>query len=253
MQGVVMNYIVIDLEFNQDFSSVKWDIKSNYPFEIIQIGAVKLDGDYNTLDTFNRLVKPTIYGQVGHFITDLTGITTELLQPENTFPDVYRSFANFIGEEDSVFCVWGMQDVKELYKNVEYHKLSNDKLSRMYIDLQPCASLYLSFPENRQLRLQSAAEMLNIPITHPLHNAFFDAYYTAEIFKVIHNASLLPKVYDPNFVKVIPRRIKREIDFNRLYKQFEKMYSRELSLSEQELIRLAYKMGRTGQFLKPKS
>ena len=51
-----MHYIVFDMEFNQDLSplqdpKVKW---STYPFEIIQIGALKLDYDFNRVAAFNR-------------------------------------------------------------------------------------------------------------------------------------------------------------------------------------------------------
>lgn len=41
-----MNYILFDLEFNQYFNSLKIDTnitKPKCPFEIIQIGAIKLD------------------------------------------------------------------------------------------------------------------------------------------------------------------------------------------------------------------
>ncbi len=50
-----MNYIIFDLEFNQGYNN---QIEIKCPFEIIQIGAIKLNEDFTTIDTFNALVKP---------------------------------------------------------------------------------------------------------------------------------------------------------------------------------------------------
>ncbi|WP_353095169.1 exonuclease domain-containing protein [Tissierella praeacuta] len=104
-----MCYIVFDLEFNQDFSSfgeqntiIK---RSRYPFEIVQIGTIKLDSDFNTIAVFNRYVKPTIYSKVNSFITELTSITTEQLLMEEPFPEVYNAYIKFIGNTESIFCI----------------------------------------------------------------------------------------------------------------------------------------------------
>lgn len=247
-----MHYIVFDMEFNQDFSSLQDTYKkwTKYPFEIIQIGAVKLDYNLNTVAEFTRYVKPTIYRNVSPFITELTGIYTDQLLKEESFPEVYSSFVEFINDKDSVFCTWGMSDMKELFKNVEYHHLDSKLLSIMYINLQTHVSKHLNLPSQNLLRLQNAVEALNIPIPYNFHNALFDAYYTAEIFKKIYNPSIEPKLFDPSFVPLRQRQRKKEIDFESLIQQFEKMYARKMTEEEQGIIKLAYKMGKTHQFLK---
>ena len=74
-----MEYIVFDLEFNQGFDRKLNKTVSNEkcPFEIIQIGAVKLDYNFNIIDTFNTFVKPNIYKDIHPFIKKMTGITNE--------------------------------------------------------------------------------------------------------------------------------------------------------------------------------
>ncbi len=247
-----MYYIIFDLEFNQDFSSLQ-DVNRNrtqYPFEIIQIGAVKLDLKFNTIATFNRYVKPTIYTKISPFITELTGITTEQLQLEKPFSEIYTAYIEFINDPEAYFCIWGMSDIKELYKNVEYHQLNLKLLPKLFINIQPYVFLHFNLPEKHLLRLQNAVELLNLAITHPFHNAFYDAYYTAEIFKKIYNSSFQLRHYDPSYVVIKPRQPKRVMDTDKFLQQFEKMYARKLSEEEQEMIKLAYKMGRTQQFLK---
>ena len=247
-----MYYIIFDLEFNQDFSSLQIDNikKTKFPFEIIQIGALKLDMELNTIDTFNRFIKPTIYKKISPFITELTGITTEQLQYEETFTEVFDSYTEFISGTDSIFCTWGMSDIKQLYKNVDDHQLKNNLLPTMCINLQPYVSKHLKLSKKQLLRLKHAVEILNIPTIHPFHDALNDAYYTAELFKKIYNPSIQAKQYDPTHIAIRPRQRKREIDIEKLILQFEKMYDRKISEEEQEIIKLAYKMGRTNQFLK---
>lgn len=246
-----MQYIVFDLEFNQDFSSIHLDKKKRqYPFEIIQIGAVKLDKDFNTISSFNQYIKPNIYSHVSAFITDLTGITTEQLLTAKSFSEVFNEYIEFIGECDSVLCVWGMADIKELFKSVQYYKLDRNFLPKMYINLQPHTSIYLGLPPTKLINLQSAVKSLEILMPYKFHSALHDAYYTAEILKKIITPNIKAKKYNPDYVAIRPKQSKKTIDYEKLLKQFEKMYDRKLSKEEQNMIILSYKMGKTHQFLK---
>ena len=251
-----MQYIVFDLEFNQDFSSQNVnDAATSLPknlFEIIQIGSVKLGSDLQTVATFSRYVKPTIFTKINTFVTDLTGITTEQLMSEKSFPNVYEEFADFAQCKEAVLCVWGLTDIRELFRNAGYHHLDQSLLPRSFINVQPYVSKHLKLSSKKQLRLETAVEALDIPKTYAFHDALYDAYYTAEVFKRIYDASIKPAFYDPAriSIKTGQRKVKREIDFDALLKQFEKMYARELSEEEQGMVKLAYKMGRTNQFIK---
>ena len=246
-----MYYIIFDLEFNQDFLSLQNFDRQNapYPFEIIQIGAVKLDINFSTIATFDRYVKPSFYREINPFITELTGITTNQLLQEEPFPEVYKAYTEFIGGTDSVFCIWGMSDIKELFRNAAYHQLSNECLPRMFINLQPHVSIHLGLPSKKLLRLQDAVAALTLPISYPFHNAFHDAFYTSEIFKKIYHPSIYPVHYDPLYKPIRQRQRKKQIDFDNLIQQFEKMYNRQMNQEEQDMIKLAYKMGKTNQFL----
>lgn len=246
-----MNYIVFDLEFNQDFSARKdFDSKENrYAFEIIQIGAVKLDENFHTIDTFNRLIKPTFYEEINPYVSYLTGITMEQLAQEENFSEVYRAYLEFIGPMEAICCIWGTSDMKILFKNVLYHQLDSTPLPRNFINIQPYTSVYLGLPSKKLLRLQDAVNMLQIPISTAFHLALSDAYYTAEIFKKVYQPSITPHCYDPYESPKLTRPRKKHINFDALIKQFEKMYHRPMTEEEQAIIKLAYQMGKTGQFL----
>lgn len=246
-----MNYMVFDMEFNQDFTSMpNMEENIRYPFEIIQIGAIMLDSDFHKISTYNCFIKPDIYDKVSPYITELTGITTEQLFSGTTFIEAYKMFTELFSRSDTVFCVWGMSDIKELYRTAEYYYLDTKQLPRLFINIQPYASVYLGLPFKKLLKLKHVVEALNIPMSKEFHNALSDAYYTSEIFKIIYTPSMKTNVYDPNFIKRKRIQKKQVIDFDNLIKQFEKMLERDMKEEEKNMITLAYKMGRTGQFLK---
>ena len=55
-----MNYIVFDLEWNQSPIGQAGE-HPRMPFEIIEIGAIKLDKDFKYVDEFRRLITPKLY------------------------------------------------------------------------------------------------------------------------------------------------------------------------------------------------
>lgn len=241
-----MKYIIFDLEFNQ--STNKEDRIAQLPFEIIQIGALKLDEDLKTISTFNELVKPTVYKNILPYIQDLTKITDEMLSSAREFTNIYYDFMNFIGKEDITFIVWGIVDLRELYKEIIYFNLPTENLPKQYIDIQDYASKHFKVPGGKRIGLKNALDFLNINISCEFHNAFNDAYFTAEVFKKLYNDSIEPKVYNHTPVR-IKSQPKKKVNYNALILQIEKMYNKKLTSEEISMIKLAYNMGKTHQFL----
>lgn len=65
------NFIVFDLEWNQSPHG-KADSVEDFPFEIIEIGAVKLDEQFHKMDEFHRLIRPQVYTQMHYAISEVT-------------------------------------------------------------------------------------------------------------------------------------------------------------------------------------
>lgn len=246
-----MNYIVFDLEFNQawDFEEDQSPKNSKCPFEIVQISALQLDEKLEVISTFDRLVKPELYTSIHPFVEQMTGITIEKLASSKTFKEVYKEFTQFISNE-SILCMWGVVDMKELLRNIKYHNLDISVIPREYINIQTYASRFIRCPKGTNVGLRNAVELLNIPIDSKFHDAFSDACYTTEVFKHIYNQSIKPALYNPDKGRESKEPNKKaKIDIDKLIKQFVKMYSREMTDEEQSIIKLAYIMGRTGQFM----
>lgn len=250
-----MEYIVFDLEFNQGFDRKlnKTVSDEKCPFEIIQIGAVKLDSNLDIIDTFNTFVKPNIYKEIHPFIKKMTGICNEDVKNAPYFPEAFNLFKAFINEEKNILCVWGNGDLKELYRNIKYYNLSTNNLSNTYINVQHHASVYFNNPSGKSIGLQNAITLLELNQDKSYHNALNDAYYTSLVFKKIFNDKIETKNYNfdaDNKKKNVP---KRKVNYDNIFSEFKKILNRDLNKEEKKIIHLAYKMGRRSKSSKDKN
>jgi len=185
-----MNYIVIDFEYNQNFdfkTGAKAPSNPLMPLEIIQIGAVKLDDRLDVADRFGTTVAPRLYRRLNPHVARVTGLIGVQLRNSPSFRDAYHGLLHFIGKEPAILCFWGNDDVKEMFRNILFTKLNHHRIPLSYINVQSRASVHLEMPAKQQMALATVVEELGIKVTVPFHNAVNDAYYTAEIFRRIHN------------------------------------------------------------------
>ena len=150
-------------------------------------------------------------------------------------------------EEDE--CSTG--DLKELFRNITYYDLPYKTLTKSYINIQHYASRYFNNPAGKSIGLQNAIQILNLDQDKSYHNALNDAYYTAQVFIRIYNPSIVPDVYMYTTVKPssAKKNIKKQINYDKLFAEFAKILQRDLTKEDKKIIDLAYKMGKTNQFL----
>ena len=135
-----MHYIILDLEWNQSPHGKESGNKL-IPFEIIEIGAVKLDEKLNVVDTFSSLVYPVVYKELHYIIKDLTGFTMKKLKKGKPFTEVAGNFMKWCGD-DYIFCTWGSLDITELQRNLSYYRLPLPKAPVYYYDLQKVFNIH---------------------------------------------------------------------------------------------------------------
>lgn len=199
-----MSYIVLDLEFNQAFDFEKNKTILLIPscrFEIIQIGAVKLDENFNVIDKINLYIKPNLYKEMHPYVEKITGITIEFLEDKPYFTQAYKDFEKFLSNEEHIFCIWGIGDLKALYRNLSYYDMLKSDLILKYVDVQNLATKYIKYSKGGCIGLKTAIELLELPLKEDFHNALNDALYTAEIFKKIFPKKLNLKVFNSKNIK----------------------------------------------------
>lgn len=215
-----MNYIVFDLEWNQSPGG-KSRSNEQLPFEIIEIGAVKLDENRKKVSEFQTLVKPQVYHWIHDSIHDVIHVDYKELMKGIPFARAVQEFLDWCGE-DPVFCTWGMQDLMELQRNMRYYGLLELLPGPVpYYDVQ---KLFSWFHEHGKLRrsLEYAIDCMGIRKEKNFHRALEDAEYTAEVFAELDQEKILPyysiDTYQP------PRTKKSELYVS--YPTYDKYVSR---------------------------
>lgn len=221
-----MNYIVFDLEWNQ-CPEGKEKMDKLLPFEIIEIGAVKLNSSMETVDEFSALIRPQVYKHI-HFRTmEVIHINSMELKGGRPFREVAEDFFKWCGRLYT-FCTWGSLDLSVLQKNLSYFGLDTLLIGPIiFYDIQKIFSIVF---EDRKIRrnLEFAVDYLRIPKSKNFHRAYFDAYYTAEIIPYFHEDEL-EKNYSIDYYKN-PKTKEEEIEV--VYETYSKYISREFATKE---------------------
>ncbi len=177
-----MNYIVLDMEWNQPWPGSPTSRKVlpvQIRGEIIQIGAVRVTEEQQVMDEFQVMIKPKYYRHLNRRVSKLTGIKESRLKEEGVpFAYAMEQFRTWCGD-DVVFLTWGFDDIGILKENLKLHGLETawtDKWynAQMIFNAQTDGS-------TAQKALKTAMEIFGIEATRPAHDALGDAYHTALI------------------------------------------------------------------------
>lgn len=182
-----MNYIVFDLEWNQCCGG-RDNENPRMPFEIIEIGAVKLDKKFNIVDTYSSIIKPKVYKRLQTHIRALLNYDEKTLKKGRPFDMVCREFIKWCGD-DYIFCTWGSMDLSYLQNNMDYYYMKPLESPLKFYNIQ---QIYADTKEenNAIVKLEKAVNNLQIDIDRPFHSAVNDAYYTGMVLKTIHPKDL---------------------------------------------------------------
>ncbi|MCI7640327.1 MAG: exonuclease domain-containing protein [Clostridiales bacterium] len=177
-----MNYIVMDMEWNQPWPgspSSKKVLPVQIRGEIIQIGAVRITEDGEVADEFQVMIRPKFYRHLNRRVSKLTGIKENRLRDEGVpFPEAMELFKSWCGE-DIVFLTWGFDDIGILRENLQLFDMDTAFTDRWY-NAQMIFNAQTD-GSNSQKALKTAMETLGIEATRPAHDALGDAYHTALI------------------------------------------------------------------------
>ena len=171
-----MNHIMIDLEMNKIDKQQRGDIKLSS--ELIEIGAVKMDDQFEVIDQYQTYVAPD-YGAMDHRIIALTGITDDKL----------------VG---AWFYSWSMSDIRQFQTESTFKEYKGPIIARMeshWTDFQEVYSELLGI--NKKIKLKQAVTAADYEFTGAQHTALADAVNTAEILRLSKDADKFERVMKP--------------------------------------------------------
>lgn len=168
----VDDYVVFDIEttgLNKD---------TDY---IIEIGALKYK-DNNLVEEFSYLINPNI--SLPQIITDITGITDNMLKDKETIDTVLPKFIAFI-EDLPLLAHNGSFDIGFIEKNIKDLNLS--KLTNKSIDTLELAKKYL--PQMYNYKLETLKKYFNVKQVS--HRAVGDCYTANYVYQECKKRALI--------------------------------------------------------------
>lgn len=162
------------LELPSSYTIVDIETTGLYPAydEIIEIGALKVKDD-EIVDTFESLI---YCDEIDEFITDLTGITTEMTLVAPKIDIVLNEFLDFL-KDDIIIAHNANFDVNFIYDAVESHmdkEFNNDFIDTLRISRKA----YSEFKTHRLKHLTKALDLKN----QPSHRSISDCQTTLELY-----------------------------------------------------------------------
>lgn len=176
-----MKYIILDLEFN--CIPIGWDKtrRDGLQSEIIEIGAVKLDDNFNSIAKFQTFVRPQNYFKINQIVRELTSISQNQLNQAPKFKNAFWDFMNWIRGGEYILCSWGDQDIPSLNDHCKFYNF-NFYCDR-FVDIQ---KLFQDINElEDRTSLKRAIEYYQLKENDRFHFAMNDSEYTAAILRAL--------------------------------------------------------------------
>lgn len=167
---MLKEYVVMDMEMTG---------LSPYKDKIIEIGAIKtIEGE--VVEEFQTLINPNI--NISEKITDITGISNEMVKGKPFIDEILQDFIHFIGK--SVIIGHNLVFDYSFLMQAIYNNKMNEKceISRLGIDTLKIARKVLSSDEEKTLGALS--KKYNI-YDDNYHRALNDAYMTMKLYKIL--------------------------------------------------------------------
>ncbi len=172
-------YVVIDLEFCKVPGSKRKAF--NVKQEIIQIGAVLLNNEYEIVDQFSSYVKPA-YGHIDPFIQKLTGISNDDVRDASDISTVLGRFFRWL-PADAVPVSWSYSDRKQLLTETVEKNLIFPGLEDSLEAWTDCQEEFgEKLDTRRRYSLEEALIATDIITEGQAHDGLVDAYNTALLF-----------------------------------------------------------------------
>jgi inhibitor of KinA sporulation pathway (predicted exonuclease) len=193
--GIAMQHIMIDLEMNKIEKQKRG--KHKLSSELIEIGAVRMDEEFQVVDTYQSYVKPE-FGAMDEVIIRLTGITDDKLTDAPDFHQAMDDFAQWIGDAPARFYSWSMSDIRQFQHESDFKSYQGEIIPRMesdWVDFQEEFAKLLGLPH--KIKLSYAVSAADYEFQGAQHTALADAVNTAEILRLSKDTEKFHKVMKP--------------------------------------------------------
>jgi len=207
-------YVCLDIEMSELNSSER-QMTCGMRNEIIQIGAVMLDENFNMISQFQTYVKPQ-FSSVTQTIYNLTGITNEQLENADDFITAFDKYCYWIGDNKVTTFCWSKTDYTQLWNEISLKAKQRDDLLdslKSFVDLQDIFCKLLGAKVS--ISLESALNLMKLDFEGQAHSANCDAYNTGRILhKIFCSENLNPTIEYLNYQNDCGKRSSKAVKKN---------------------------------------
>ena len=159
--------------------------------ETIEIGAVKLNADFELIDEFTIFIRPVIHPILSDFCLRFTSIQQADVEAADTFPAAFDKFLAWIGPEPYLWFSWTSYDRKRLFEDFKFHHKTDDINRPNFFDQHH--DLKKLFAQKEKLEtpvgMRRALKRLEVAYEGRQHRGIDDARNTAAILKYVFQKS----------------------------------------------------------------
>ena len=177
------NIAFLDAEFNAGMNPHTKEKIS----EIISIGIIFCDKEYNGIKKYYTLVSPLTQTKVFPMISNMTGITTEMLKDQPTFAEMSAKVTELVRKYDvKKIYTWGAADKHSLLLErdaLKEKKLSGHQAANKWSYMEICTDIsglisgqMLGIRGGLSINMENLMFLCDIDKRQE-HNALSDAYY----------------------------------------------------------------------------
>lgn len=178
-----MEHIFLDFEMNP-IPRENTEARAVVLSEIIEIGAVRLDENYQLTDRFSLHVRPVL-NVVQPGITALTGITQADVEKAPLLEEALHQFTDWIGEKPVRIYSWSNTDEKQLLRECRLKEIELPRQFRRWMDFQRIYTRLMGLSRRNPLSLTNALGASEGSFSGSQHSAVADAENSASLLALV--------------------------------------------------------------------
>lgn len=184
---MIKMYLIVDLE------ATCWEEKNKKDLnEIIDIGIVVCDNNYDIVETWSSLCKPKVNSVLSPFCRKLTKIKQEEIDSSCFFIDTINSFKEWFcynfkrQSKDINWYSWGDWDLNCLSNECKRNEI--EMPFKDHIDLKEEYSKFYNYKNGEKISLKAISIKEKVEFTQKKHRGLPDAIAAASIAKIIYSS-----------------------------------------------------------------